>query len=222
MGERLSAAATKAKENIKKPLAIVVIGATALLAAGCGGGVGSKETAKEEAVARYDNTFKDSSPAGKFMLQYLRTTEIDIKKSDDMILFIHNGPTSTWHQFFFNNGCLQNTAYDTAGGALNLTAETDGFFSSSTVRAHGNIPTAAAYALIDPKNSDDLIVESGHTDSVSLRFSGLESDHPLRPANAQTRNVLRTYGCKTGIPSGYKEESGYDLQYTSPWIEGDQ
>jgi len=218
MGERLHVI----KESLKKPLALAAIGGTALFAAGCGAGIGSKEVAKEEAVARYDNTFKHSSPAGKYMLQYLRTTEIDIKKSDDMILFIHDGPTSTWHKFFFNNGCLQNTAYDTAGGALNLTAEADGFFSSATAQAQGNIPTAAAYAMIDPKNHDDLIVESGHSDSVNLRFSGLESGDPLKPANAQTRNVLETYGCKTGIPSGYKEAHGYELQHTSSWIEGAQ
>lgn len=222
MGERLSTTTHRIKENLKKPLAIASLGGATLLAAGCGAGIGSKEVAKEQAVERYDNTFKNSSPAGKFMLQYLRTTEIDIKKSDDMILFIHNGPTSTWHQFFFNNGCLQNTAYDTAGGALNITAEADGLFSSATARADGNIPTAAAYALIDPKNPDDLIVESGHTDSVNLRFSGLESGQPLTPANAQTRNVLDTYGCNTGVPSGYKEKSGYNLQATSLWIEGPQ
>src|SRR5690606_317437 len=112
----------------------------------------------------YENTYRNSSPAGKFMLQYLRATEIDIKKSDDMLFFIHNGPSSTWHQFFFNNGCLQNTAYDIAGGALNLEAESSGFFSSSSAGAEGNIPTAAAFALIDSKNPDDLIIESGHTD----------------------------------------------------------
>lgn len=222
MGERLNTTTTKLKENVKKPLAIAAIGIAALGAAGCGSGVGSKKVAEKEAVARYDNTFRNSSPAGKYMLQYLRTTEIDIKKSDDMILFIHDGPTSTWHKFFFNNGCLQNTAYDTAGGALNLKAEADGFFSSATAEAHGDIPTAAAYALVNPKNHDELIVESGHTDSVNLRFSGLESGHPLQPANAQTRNVLETYGCKTGIPSGYKEAHGFELQYTSPWVEGAQ
>ena len=222
MGERLNQTVEKVKHNGRKLAALAAIGGVGLLAAGCGAGVGSKKVAEKEAVARYDNAFKNSSPAGKFMLQYLRTTEIDIKKSDDMFLFIHVGPTSTWHKFFFNNGCLQNTAYDTAGGALNLKAEAGGFFSSAQAQAHGNIPTAAAYALIDPKNPDDLIVESGHTDSVNLLFSGLESGDPLMPANAQTQNVLDTYGCKTGVPSGYKEVNGYELQHTSPWIASGQ
>jgi hypothetical protein len=222
MNERVGEITKNVKEKAKRITAIASIGGAALLAAGCGSGIGSKETAQNEAVARYNKIFENSSPAGKFMLQYLRTTEIDIKKSDDMLLFIHVGPTSTWRQFFFNNGCLQNTAYDIAGGALNLSAESSGLFSSSSAHAEGNIPTAAAFALIDSKNPDDLIIESGHSDSVSLRFSGLEGDQPLIPANAQTENVLETYGCNTGIPSGHKEVHGYDLNNTSPWVDGAQ
>jgi hypothetical protein len=139
--------------------------------------------------------FKVATPAGKFIIQYLHKTNLFVDQYPTAH-GIFNADVQTWDTVI-NNGCLFNTAYDIEGGRLNVTAE--GLFSY--VNASGNNPAAAAFAEIDRKNPNDPIVESGHTNSVSLLFSGLESGHELVPANEQTINILTTYGCKVGVQS---------------------
>jgi hypothetical protein len=138
-----------------------------------------KAVAEATNTAHYNKTFDAASPAGKFTLQYLRTTEVasaSVKGEWGFNgTFFANGfdkEVST-----FNNGCLQQTAYDIAGVT----------------------PTAAAFAEVNPDNSDQLAVKSGNAKSVDLHFNGLNEGHQLIPADTQTQNILETYGCKTGL-----------------------
>lgn len=195
-------------------------GLSTLALAGCSGGIHSRKEARAIAVNKFERTYDGASPAGKYMLQFLRTTQIDILDANNGSLGSGNGGTQDYNQFFFGSDCLQNTAYDTAGGEINVQASASGFLDSSSASANGNIPTAAAYADIDPKNPNELIIESGHTNSVNLTFTGVEGDAPLQPANTQTKNVLATYGCEPGIPITFSFlDDSVNGGYTSPYVK---
>jgi hypothetical protein len=154
-----------------------------------------KQEAVSQALSKYDTAFTHASPAGKFITEYLRRTTVDTTE------YPHPTGLDGWgqgpqYQVHFNDGCLYNTAYDISGGSIHATIE--GLFSYANIS--GNSPSAAAFAEINPQNPDDLIVQSGHTNSVNLMFSGLEGDKTsLTPANQQTKNILETYGCKVGV-----------------------
>jgi hypothetical protein len=219
MIERVRGAAEQAGHALR----IAAIGGLSALAlAGCGeSGIHSRKAARAVAAAKFDSTYDGASPAGKYMLQFLRATQIDIMSSNNGGFNLDsNHGTSSYDQFFFGSACLQNTAYDTAGGEINVQASASGFLNSSSASANGNIPTAAAYADIDPKNPDDLIIESGHANSINLTFSGIEGDAPLQPANTQTKNVLATYGCESGIPITFSFlDDTISGGYTAPYVK---
>lgn len=200
MGERLTTATKKARENVKATVALLGIGAVAVFAAGCGaGGAGyPKQEAEAYAKKDYDQTWAKASPAGKFIMQYLAHSQVVIL-----------GDTShdnryDYHGFVFSNGCLQNTAYDIAGGRIN--GSFSGLFSSGSI--NGRVPTAAADAYVDVRKPDILTIQSGHAQSHDLRFKGVEgsTDH-LTPLDQQTRNVLATYGCMRAGEIGYTDNA---------------
>jgi hypothetical protein len=190
MGERLSTATRKAKENIKKPLAVIAIGTTALAAAGCGNEMHTLSEAKQIAANKYAAAWNHASPAGKFLMQYLRVGYADVTK--------HRGdgygPVESLWRFTYNDGCLGGTSYDIAGGEFDVSASAEGFLSSVSVNASGRIPAAAASAYVSDKNPDILRVQSGHDHPHILTFSGLEGNGSLAPATQETENVLNTWG----------------------------
>ncbi len=205
----LETAKNRTVQKIEKGAALAGTIAIALLAPGCagsGGGVGSQSKAETEAKAIYDNTYRKASPVGKFLMQYLRTTQVALLDSNGG--FFNNGFNS-YYQFNFNNGCLENTAYDVAGGAIDVTVQSSSLFSSSSASVDGHIPTAAAYAYVDPSQPNDLIVVSGHDQSKDLRFGGVDDGADfLTPIGSQTQNVLTTYGCTPGVQVGYQYIGG--------------
>jgi hypothetical protein len=154
-----------------------------------------EQTARAEAVAHYDQAFRAASPAGKFIIEYLRKTASSITQYPEANGFMGTIVDGNVWQINFNNGCLYDTAYDIAGGAIH--ASISGLFTQGS--ASGNIPTAAAFAEINPNNPNELIVESGNSDPVNLVFTGLNHGDSLTPANSQTSNILKTYGCKEGV-----------------------
>ena len=163
----------------------------------------SRLEAKEKAVVRYDKAFQKESPAGKFVVQYLGRTRLDVRQFPHAQPDSNAGTNDPNYIVKFNNGCLFNTAYDISGGTIKGTFNIDGLFTWGSGSVSGNVPTAAAYAEVNPQNKNQLIIESGHSDSVSLLLNGLEEGSSLVPANAQTTNILYTYGCETGITSSH-------------------
>lgn len=165
-----------------------------------------KSDSQKLAIDKYTAAFQAASPAGKFVMQYLRTVNIDHVEypdahgwSGDNVL-AQDGWGAYW-QTSVGNACLENTAYAIAGGKVDVNLTYGGIFSYVSASAQGNIPTAAAYAEVDPQDSNDLLVISGNDHSVSLTLSGLENKgvDELTPANAQTRNILVTYGCSNQV-----------------------
>ena len=153
------------------------------------------KTAVNEAKTDYNNSFLRSSAAGKFIIEYLRKTDIEIHEYPKNHGLNGGSVANEVWGVHFNNGCLFNTAYDISGGRINATVE--GLFTYANIS--GNSPAAAAYAQINPSNPNQLIIESGHSNSVNLVFDGLQTGTTLTPDNNQTENILKTYGCQTGM-----------------------
>lgn len=167
------------------------------------------EVAKPLAQTKYDAAFSKASPAAKFMLQYGAVTHVEVNKyvgGNGIAGAVGGGDD---YGVSFNNACLNDTAYDINGGTI------DGHFYSlfSGGSAHGDVPTAAAFAETDPSNPNRLIVKSGHANSVDLTFTGLQSASELTPADDATRNVLDTYGCRTGMQHIGTTYYSYDSDY---------
>jgi hypothetical protein len=157
------------------------------------------DIAEAKAQEQYKNAFKKASPAGKFVLQYLTTTEVRTPKYEGnwgLLSFIGNKSEEDY-LVSINDGCLSSTAYDIAGGSIR--GSFSGLFSSGSVE--GDMPTAAAFAYVDSKHPDRLTVKSGHDNSVDLRFLGASDDSTaLYPADGQTRDVLyATNKCEDGL-----------------------
>lgn len=200
MGERLNHTIERVKQNGRKVAALAAIGGVSLLAAGCGGGDGMpKQEAEKYATKDYELTWKKAtSPVDKYLMQYVAVTQIDIldKNGGDS-----HPNENLYHRFVYGNGCLQNTAYDIAGGRI------QGSFSGLLVSGsiHGRMPSAAANAYVNSDKPNVLVIESGHANSRDLYFSGVDdgSDH-LTPLGQQTKDELKTYGC---VPAGHPEYS---------------
>jgi hypothetical protein len=213
MGERIGKVNESIKQNARKAGALVAIGGTALFATGCG----STEThtlpeARQIANKKYERVYDNTSPAGKFVVQYLRRSYADVVATRDSD---NNYDVSSFYKFQFNDGCLGGSAYDIAGGDfhINVTASGSGLFSSSSADANvnGRFPAAAANAYVSDKHPDLLRIESGHTNTQPLVFHGVQGGETLEPVSQHTKNVLSTYGCEEG-PAGYAVEHGDFLQ----------
>jgi hypothetical protein len=132
------------------------------------------------------------------VLQYLRSTTVltpEYVHDTGLISAIETDFGASRYQIQINNGCLEKTAYDIAGGSLS--GSWSGLFSGGSFS--GNVPTAAAYAYVNSEHPNDLTIESGHSNSINLHFTGADEGQELIPADQQTRNVLDTYGCRTGV-----------------------
>jgi hypothetical protein len=221
--EKLSRFMDKTERVAKYAATLGAIGIVGFLGKGCVGTKGQEisiEQASTEAQIEYDEIFENSSASGKFLLQYIEPTKINVVKYKDnggLIAFFHEGSEGHGgddyvYNVSVNNGCLKSTAYDIAGGTIE--GEFHGLFSSGEV--NGNVPTAAAYAYVDKKDPDKLLVQSGHSNSKDLNFTGLLDGEALIPADSQTESVLETYGCETGI-SKVVEGSTIGLE-SSPWV----
>lgn len=208
MSERTSkigAAIKEAKRVPKKMLALG--GAIALIAAGCGGGIKSWHDAEPYAWKDYRLTHKKASPVGKYVMQYVFGTKIDILKANG------NG-NNKYHRFTFGNNCLYNSAYDITGGHINGSGNVSGLefgfvFGSvdGSVQIQGRQPSTEVSSTIDPKNADVLLVHSVDAKVPTLSFRGVsdESDF-LHAANPQTQRVLDAYGCR---PAGVNYQHFY-------------
>lgn len=203
MKEQIGEIAKTTKEKAKKVAALAAIGGAGILASGCGEETHTLPEAKKIAANKYKAAWNHASPAGKFLIQYLRVGYADVSKhrTDD-------GYIDSTYTFAFNDGCLGGTSYDIAGGKFDVSASAGGFLSHAEVHAEGTIPAAAANAYVSDKKPDVLSVESGHDNSRNLTFSGVEGNGELVPVGQQTKNVLNTWGCQIG-PKGYEVVNTY-------------
>lgn len=172
----------------------------------------SADKAKAEAVARYQRTFEAAPPTGKFALQYLTPTDavVRLRKGGNGPLGLATEGDKA--QFTFNNGCLNKTAYDINGG--DIEGMISGVFTSGYIS--GEVPTAAANAYVDSDNPNTLVITSGHANSRDLRFSGLTEGSELEPLDQLTEDVLKTYGCSTGLQG---EPTVGNLGTDSSWLK---
>jgi hypothetical protein len=202
---KLSRGAEFAKQNVKKGLALAAIGGTAIVAGGCGAETHNFHEAHQAANKKYERAWDHASPAGKFLMQYLRVVRADVVKHKD-----DSHAVDEVYEFKFNDGCLGGTSYDIAGGHFNVSASASGFLSSASAHAEGTIPTAAASAYVSDKNPDVLRVQSGHDHPQVLTFRGVQGDGPLIPIGQTTLDVLKTWGCHEG-PKGSELITDKDL-----------
>lgn len=179
-----------------------------------------REEASVVADQQYKRTFQSASPAGKFALQYLTTTNVvrSVRNSEP-----NNGSgplgflTGTvlndtdYIQVSFGDGCLNKTAYDINGG--DITGLIRGAFVSGEIQ--GDIPTAAANPYVDSNTPDVLTIQSGHANSRDLRFKGVIEGSGLTPADQQTEDVLQTFGCIANARSSSNVNKNTP---SSPWI----
>ena len=186
---------SKVRAKAKVLLSIGALAGTGAILGGCGG---SRDLTAAEKLAeqKYEQAYQGASPAGKFALQYLNRTEVVLWKDDGSALESDAG--HKW-DIIVNNGCLGGSAYNVNGGSINASANAGSFLSSASANVNAQVPAAAAYAYVNNKQPDSLIIHSGHVNSVDLHFTGVEGDSALAPADQQTLNVLDTYGCKLGI-----------------------
>lgn len=182
---------------------------------GCGGEVGirDKDRAEDYAMAMYKKTYDSASPTGKFMLQYLRSTRIDVQDKDG------SDGDNEFHRFTVNNGCLQTSAYNISGGVIRASVQATGFLNSSSASVEAELPAASAFAHVDSDTPDIMTVKSGHSKSMDLHFMNVAGPGPLEPADKQTIDITEgTYGCERGFNVGYEHISGYTSRATSPYI----
>ena len=158
---------------------------------GSTGSIIPDNVAKANALRDYEKAFATASPAGKFNLQFLRKTSYftDAYPKAHGILGDANA-SGQEIQTKVGSACLANTDYDIYGGTI--TGTISGF---SNGNISGNTPTSSAYAEINPNNPNQLIVGTGVKNNNQLVFNGLQTNGRLTPANAQTVNILDTYGC---------------------------
>lgn len=182
----------KFKKPIKRIAAVGLMGLVGVGASGCGAEeVHTYKDSRELAKKRYQRAYRNTDPAHKFIMQYLRKSVVDVAKDR-----YGGGAVDKYYEFTMNDACLQSTAYDIAGGSLEMTVSMSGLFSTMKAEAHGKFPTAAANAFVDSKNPDILNIAPGREGTASLRFSGLADSSPLTPADKQTEDALATWGCK--------------------------
>ena len=210
MGERIDRATESIKRNAKRFTALAAIGGVSLLAAGCGSNeTHSLKDAKQIANERYQRVYDESSPVGKFALQYLRRAFVDVSAARDD--GDGGGGITSLYRFQFNDGCLGGSAYDVAGGDFHIrvSASGAGLFSSAEANGsvNGRVPAAAANAYVDNRHPDVLRIQSGHDSTPPLIFDGVDGTDGLDPVTQYTENVLSTYGCSEG-PAGYSTLNG--------------
>jgi hypothetical protein len=133
------------------------------------------------AEERHSIRFRRESSVGKFALQFLAPPTIKVGKRDGDKGIAGFIASSIPTEYSIGSSCLANSAYDIDGGTI-------------SGRAHGNIPTSAAFVYVDAEKPDLMIVKSGNSQSVDLYFRGVTGDY-LIPADNPTMNVLTTYGC---------------------------
>lgn len=210
MGERIGKITESIKQNSRKVGALAAIGGFGLFAVGCGTETHTLSEARQIADKKYVRAWDHASPAGKFLLQYLRVSYADVVKHKDDQFYV-----DSTYRFAFNDGCLGGTSYDIAGGEFNVSASASGFLTSASAHAQGKIPAAAASAYVSNRDPNILEVQSGHDHPYVLTFSGLEGNGKLVPATQQTENVLRTWGCHEG-PKGYTVVGNLDQPSINP------
>jgi hypothetical protein len=190
----------------------------ATLLAGCGDTWGFKTEggAQNAAVGSYDAAYAQASPAGKFTLDYLRQTEISALYDDS------SEYGNSYYQFAIGSACLGGTSFDIAGGSASASASSSSLFgSSSSASAESTVPTAEATAVLDPKNKNELIIQSGGNHPKYLHFGIPKTGQQLAPLGSQTQNILVTYGCPEMSPLkeyNVNDSSVDDYGTTSPWI----
>lgn len=208
----------KLSKRLSRKYALGAISAAALAlgASGCSTTKVSYNDAKHKADERFEKTFKQASPAGKFLIQYLRVTKVAEVRYEGW----DNAGMPAKTEFRYGKACLEGTAYDIAGGSVSASAVTSGLFSTSRVTEEGNVPTAAAYAQVDSDHPDVMLVRSGHTNSADLYFNNVHGDGRLEPADKTTKDILLTYGCENDWAETHKTfKFGNDAE-TSPYIVG--
>lgn len=158
------------------------------------------DEALRTAAPKYDQVYADASPAGKYALQFLTTTDvvttvrrIEPNNGSGLLGLVSGDPDDKIKvNTRFGDNCLANTAYDINGG--NIEGLITGLFVSGSIE--GEIPTAAANAYVASDSPDTLTIQSGHANSRDLSFRGLSNGSYLVPADQQTQDVLQTYGCE--------------------------
>lgn len=214
MSAELHTNGTDFKERIAQGAKIGAVLFAGLGVSGCGEvGIRDKDRAEDYAMAMYNKTYDSASPTGKFMLQYLRSTQIDVQDKDG-----DNGDNE-FHRFTINNGCLKTSSYNISGGVIKASVHATNFLNESSVSIEAELPAASAFAHVDSDTPDKMTVKSGHSKSLDLRFTNVTGPGPLEPADKQTIDITEhTYGCERGFNVDYQHMSGYVGRSTSPYI----
>ena len=216
MSERLARIKEGAKRNGRKIGTLAAIGGLSLLASACGTETHTVNEARQTAEAKYRQAWDHATPAGKFVLQYLRVSYADVVKERDDDSS-HN--IDSVYQFAFNDGCLGGSSYDIIGGEFSADASAGGFLSSASVHVQGKIPAAAAYPYVSPSNPDVLKIKSGHDNAPVLVFSGLGTNSPLVPVTTQTKSELETWGCdEGGVTHAVVSQDGFSHDLAQPTL----
>lgn len=159
----------------------------------------SAATAKQKALYQYERAFKEASPAGKFLLQYLSTADVHFDEDTDK----KGSATPSWdnlYLFKINNACLKGTVYD-----IGNTFDTSSSSVTSLLKANGlssedsTVQKAQAAPYWDPGSPNVLKISPDHPNAQILRFTGVEHGDGLRPADHQTKDILATFRCQTGV-----------------------
>lgn len=194
------------KEVKATKAAALLIAAVAVLGANRGhyGHVEADRQVIPRGMAVYDANYHKASAAGKFDIQFINVNKVTTKRNfiggRKLLTLIQGFDKGTlYQQLTLNNACLANSAYDITGGSTEIYSS--GLFSSTSIET--KTTAAAASAEINPSNPDDLIIHSGSTGIDNLNFSGLQSGDKLVPLDSHTKDVLATYGCKSGVVDVY-------------------
>ena len=151
------------------------------------GSSGRELTTQEEetiALSKFGTNFAHLSPIDEFSSQYVKPVReaVDSTVGNKGLL----GIFKTGDAYKVGQTCLANTPYDVTPNGIR------------GVLVSGKSSIIAGISL-DANKPDTLLVTSANTNLPELVFNGLGTDK-LTPANIETSNELRAYGCVPGLP----------------------
>lgn len=174
---------------------------------------------RREALERYQSVYNSASPAGKYVLQYEVASNVVVEQKTDSE---GNGILGDFTRvnindvegFKINDGCLGKTVYSLGGDTTGIITGTSNPYEGGSDGRR----VASSAAISDPANKDIIVIQPSSRLQRALRFKGLKEGDELRPADEGTKDLLRFYGCETGI-SGAIGKDGVLIAQESPWMK---
>lgn len=194
----------RTREILRPVVAVTASVAVALGAVGCGKESFPEGPARAESMVEYGENLAKLSPSEKYVAQFLTRTEIRRPKD-------RGGSTDADWVTTIGSGCLDNSAYDTNGGQLEIRYSTWGWrIASSTISIKSSDPTSIAIPKWSPDEPDIIRIQAGQPGPEDdLKFEGViingddlgdpekvRSGQYLKPADNITAEALQTFPCK--------------------------